>query len=219
MADSERRSGPTPASVAAGIEWDQLMAESLRDTRGSANRWRDGLAALVTVVTAGLVISGPANLDGIAMEWRVPTIALIIGGLLATVVGLIFALRASAGRPRAITFEEFADKYGTRSALHAVDVEFARKDLRKAQRLAIPGLFAIILGTCVWIVSPVPAKTPPAFAEVSTPSEQICGALTSGDGGEIVLAVTGEKDAVHVPFAQIVNMRVVSECTTGRSNR
>ncbi|WP_454810633.1 hypothetical protein [Paenarthrobacter nitroguajacolicus] len=219
MADSERRSGPTPVSVAAGIEWDQLTAESLRDTRASANRWRDGLAALVTLVTAGLVVSGPANLDGIALEWRVPIIALIVGGLFATVFGLIFALQASAGRPRAITFEEFADRYGTRSALHAVDVEFARKDLRKAQRLAIPGLFAIILGTGVWVVSPVPAKTPPAFAEVSTQSERICGTLTSGDGGEIVMAVNGEKVAVHIPYAQIVNMRVVSECAAGRSSR
>lgn len=220
MHDSARQSaGPTPASVAAGIEWDQLTAEGVRATRASANRWRDGLAALITLVTAGLVVSGPANIGGIALEWRVSTLALIIGGLLATVVGLIFALQASAGRPRAITFEEFADKYGTRLALHAVDVEYARKDLRNAQRLAIPGLFAIILGTGVWLASPEPAKTPPAYAEVSTQSERICGQLTSGDRGEIVLDVKGEKDSLHISYAQIHNIRVVPECATGRSSR
>jgi hypothetical protein len=174
---------------------------------------------LVTLVTAGLVVSGPANLGSIALEWRVSTLVLIIGGLLATVVGLIFALQASAGRPRDLTFEQFAAKFGTRSVLHAVDVAFASKDLRKAQRLAIPGLFAIILGTGVWLASPDPAKTPPAFAEVTTQSERICGTLTSGDGGEIVLAVNGEKDAVHIAYAQIENMQVVSECATGRSSR
>lgn len=41
-----------PASVGARQPWNEMAAESLPAVQASAGKWRDGLAALITLVTA-----------------------------------------------------------------------------------------------------------------------------------------------------------------------
>lgn len=214
MSDSVRRPSepPDPGSADIRREWESLTSGSLARMRSTADKWRDGLAGLVTVVTAGLVIAGPDQISGSAPSWRLTIIILMVGGLLLAVAGLVYALRAAAGNPQTLTFEEFQTKWLTRRAVESAEADRSRKALRNAQRLAIPGLVCIVLGTGAWLASPPPKTSPPAFLQVTSGTEVLCGELTSGDGGDLVISVEGRKSPAQIPYRQVQNLRVVSEC-------
>ncbi|MGG5259079.1 hypothetical protein [Phycicoccus avicenniae] len=217
-AQFNRPSGPpTQASSSVQTQWQQLTVQSLPRVRESATKWRDGLAALVTLITAGLVVSGPEKVSDVDEAWRPWLTGTLIGGLVATTVGLLFALRAVAGQPKALTFEEFADKWGSQNALAAADAERARRDLRWAARFAVPGLFALIAGVGLWLLSPTGSAT--SAVEVTSSTERLCGELKSADDQQVRLTVDGESKVTEVKFADVQNMRLVKECDTGRQTR
>lgn len=168
---------PDAAQVEA--EWQKLSAISLPQMRASASRWRDGLAALVTIVTTGLVISGPESVGRLPGAWRWWVAGLLVGGLLVAVAGLLFALMAAAGRPRILTREEFGRTWKTVAALEAHDAKAARTDLRWARWLAAAGILGIVAGTGLWVLSPTAASEPAAQLEVTTATETLCGVLVS----------------------------------------
>ena len=112
-------SGPTPASTAMQAEWERLTAQNLPTVRESAGKWRDGLAALITLITAGLVVSGPENAGDLPTSWQWAVGLGLVGGMLAVLIGLLLALAAAAGVPTTMTFAEFVHRGGSRVVLEA----------------------------------------------------------------------------------------------------
>lgn len=200
-------------------EWQKLMTSNLPQMRTSATRWRDGLAALITIVTTGLVIAGPDNISDLPDAWRWWIVGLMVGGLAAVLGGLFCALLAAAGRPRKLTREVFGTTWKTVAAIEAHDAQAAWKDLRLAQGLASIGMLSIIVGTGVWLLTPAASSDPAAHLQVTTATEVLCGVLDSGDQNLLVVKVDGEKRPVELSYSDVVNLRVVGDCPVARSPR
>jgi len=88
---------PSPSDLKERDRYATLTSESLVTVRASAQTWRNGLAAFITLVTTGVVIEGRDNTAGLTAGWRIVVTALIAGGLALAVVGLWQALAAEAG--------------------------------------------------------------------------------------------------------------------------
>lgn len=205
-------SGPTAESMRLQTEWDALLSRSLADVRQSAGRWRDGLAALLGVVTAAVVLAGPEQFADMVPAWRFSIAGLLLTGLLLTLAALYFALRATAGRPRPLTFEEFVGTWKGSAALDAQDAKDASEDIAKAQTLAGPGIALVLVASVAALVAPAAASSPPALVKVAMADRTVCGELASGDGGQVRVTVAGQSVPEVVPMSEVVNMWVVSDC-------
>src|SRR5262249_53569340 len=108
---------PTRAPTAADIEdrdrFRKLAAGSLADVRAAAEKWRAGLAALVALVTGGLLIRGPEAASDLTTKWRIILTILAGGGIAVAIYGLWRALKAAAGLPQTQQFGEITGRYGS----------------------------------------------------------------------------------------------------------
>ena len=80
---------PTKADLDERDRYAKLTAGSIETVRGSAQAWRTGLTAFITLVTTGVVIKGRDTTADLASGWR-------------AVVTVLDRRRASAGRARAV---------------------------------------------------------------------------------------------------------------------
>lgn len=219
MAELEQppSSGPTPESLRAQQEWVLQQAESLPLVRASAEKWRNGLLGLFTLVTTGLVVAGPEKTNDMVDIWRWGVTGGLLGGLLAVVVGLLLALGAAAGKPARMTFEDFVAAGGDRQLIDAGEAGAAVSTLAKSRLWSVVGIFLLLISLGVWMVSPTPEST--SRVEVTTPDEVLCGELKSGDQGHVRLELEGESQPAVVPFSQVDNLRVVGACDVARLPR
>lgn len=219
MADPAERppaQGPSRDSVTAQSEWRELAAQSLTVVRDAAGRWRDGLVALITLVTAGLVVSGPDKAGDMPTIWQWGVAITLIGGMVAVVIGLLLTLEVAAGTPKVITLEEFRQQ-GGKGQLDLERAQSGAQRLRTARRVAIPGIIAVLLAIGAWLVSPTQAES--SSLEVTTKTEILCGELTGGDQGKITLTLAGESAPATIPYTDVDNLHVVEKCDTARARR
>lgn len=209
-------SGPTPDSLAAQHDWLVLSAASLPQLRASAEKWRDGLAALITLVTAGLVVSGPEKAGDMPAAWQWAVAVGLVGGMLAVLIGLLLSLGVAAGRPEKLTHETFVELGGSKVVIDALEATAGADRLKLARRWAIPGIVAVLLAVGAWLVSP---SQPASSLQVTTSREVLCGALKSGDSGSVALELDGESKNAVIRYADVVNIRVVTSCDAARVPR
>ncbi len=76
---------PTAADLDERDRYARLTAASAETVRRSAQTWRNGLTAFITLVTTGVVIKGRDTTAGLAAGWRALVSVLIVGGLLLAV--------------------------------------------------------------------------------------------------------------------------------------
>jgi len=101
--------------------------------RASAEKWRTGLAALVALVTGGLLIKGPESAAELTTTWRLLLTVLAGGGIALAIYGLWRALKAAAGVPQLIQLDEIVAGHGS-----VLGYDSARQRLR-AMRSTEPG--------------------------------------------------------------------------------
>ncbi len=218
MAEQEQppAAGPSQESVATQAAWQELIADSLEGVRQSASKWRDGLAALITLVTAGLVVSGPDKAGDLQTNWRWVVAGGLVLGMLLVLIGLILILSVAAGTPRELTYADFQELSGDKVAVDALQATAGARRLRFARRLALPGIVLMLFAIGTWLVSPT--KTTPSL-EVTTADTIYCGQLTSGDGGLLKLDLSGEPQPAAIKYADVQNIEIVDSCTIPRSPR
>jgi hypothetical protein len=216
MAEQPPDSGPTPATIAAQREWLVIAAASLPQVRASAAKWRDGLAALITLVTAGLVVSGPERAGDMPMAWQWGVAAGLVLGMLAVLVGLLTALTVAAGIPEQLTYEQFLQLGGTKAIFDSVEAAAGASRLRIARWWAVPGIVGILLAVGAWLVSPVESASP---VQVTTATEVLCGELKSGDQGLVQLKLAGESAPAVIRYGDVVNLDVADKCEAARRPR
>jgi len=218
MAEQEQppTAGPNHESVATQAAWQELTAESLHSVRESASKWRDGLAALITLVTAGLVVSGPDKAGDLPPDWRWGVAGGLVLGMLLVLGGLLLMLAVAAGSPRALTLADFQKLSGDRVAVDALQATASAKRLRLARWLAVPGIILVLLAIGAWLVSPTKAAS---SVQVTTADAIYCGELSSGDGGVLRMDLEGESQTTAVKYAEVHNIAIVASCTAPRSPR
>ena len=96
---------PSLSDIADKEAFAAMVQSSIIDVRASAEKWRTGMAALVSLVTAGLLLKGPESTKGLSTCWRVAVSVLLIGGLALAITGLWRALTAAAGTPTAYDYD------------------------------------------------------------------------------------------------------------------
>ncbi|WP_460650774.1 hypothetical protein [Kribbella endophytica] len=203
---------PTQASVSDAEHWNDVVDRSIDEVRTSAGKWRDGLAAVVAVITGALVIGGPTALKDLTPAFR-----WLVGGFLgvgyaATCVGLLLALRAAAGAPRVAEYREVIHTFLN---VRAAQVAAAKHDaglITAARRFVYAAVVLIWAGLVLWWAAPSAVKQPPAYLKVELAVGTACGKLLSGDQQMVILQVDGEREARRVPLSEVRNLRIVPSC-------
>lgn len=186
---------PTRLELDNAREWPAYQAKGLDDVKSSASKWRDGLGALVTVVTGALVISGPDAIAKVDTPWRYIVTGLIFGGYALTVVGLWWALRAAAGNPTAFKLDDLqSQRISIREREVARAVADAKR-IRDARRIVIVAMVLLWLGTLGWWVAPVETPNDEPFDNqlriVLKDKTDLCGRLLDVDRDVLVVEVAG----------------------------
>jgi hypothetical protein len=190
-----------PAVLAKLAEEGAADLVALRD---SAEKWRNGIAAVTGVVSAGLVFKGSDPVASVALGWRVTLFVLVTAAVLFGVTATYFAIRASAGWPVTARVPVTIDE------TLRVQASYAAK-IRRHQQLATglaTAMIVLLLGSVglMWFL-PRPG-TKVARVE-SVTGQVICGPLVRLDHDEVVVSVF--QTHVVVPRVQV---RALGEATS-----
>lgn len=194
----------------ANDEFAELVEQSLPLVQESAQKWRDGLAALLGLVTAGLFLKGPEQASDIAIPWRAGLTAGVGLGLATALLALWLALRAAAGVPGRATLRDFrrqasAGVGGTLpAALGAV------RSLTWARRLAAAALVLLAGSSIAWWWAPKDDEAPKLTVVVN--GRALCGTLQSEGAGHIVLKTEGKPPLVEVPTSSLDTLAITESC-------
>lgn len=202
-----RPAPPTPADVADRAAYDQLVDSALADVRSSAEKWRTGLAALVTVTTTALLVSGPANASDLATPLRYLVVGALAAGLALAVIGLWLALTAASGVPTLSTYHDLRHHYLSVPQYRTHLATKAAKLLNVARWVVAASLAAFLIGMVSWWLAPTGSRV-----SVVTTDETVCGQLKSGDNQTLRVSVAGESEPRSIPFADVRNVATVSGC-------
>lgn len=171
---------PEPVSDAERAAFAQLARESLPAVRASAQSWRNGLTALVSLAAAGVFVQGRSATADLTTTWRGVVTVLIGGGLVAAGIGLWYALAAEAGgRAAPLTL---ADIHARHASVEAYQVALANRAARRLHRARVAlgvSLALLIAGALVtWWAPATPA--PPASAATSVGDSSGLGRCWTG---------------------------------------
>ena len=124
---------PTEEERAALSEWKLLIETATQEVSESATKWREGLLALVTTASSGLLVIRSTELSTLqgVMFWIV-----LIAWSTASVAGMIgvwYSLSASAGTPIEIDYSTFARDYGSVEGFRIEQSLHIARTLRTAQ--------------------------------------------------------------------------------------
>lgn len=203
-----RTVAPTAESMANRAAFAALVDASLESTRTSAEKWRTGLAALVTLVTTALLLKGPEAANDLGTGWRVTVTVLLGTGLILAVAGLWFALSAASGVPSTTSYDAIIGKYRSVKAFQVAEANTAARQLTVARLAVVAALLLLMAGMFSWWWAPKAAGI--ASVTVTTGNGSVCGELVTADHGEMRLTVAG----TNVP--QVIRMRDIVAMKTGR---
>lgn len=200
---------PSAATVADRDRWQQMADDGLAVAQASAEKWRAGLAAFVSLVTAGLLIKGPEAARDISRDYRLAITILGVGGLLLAVYGLWSALRAAAGNPSLLRYEQVISTHGSIRQYELFTAGKIGDRLRTARRCVAISLALLGATVIVWWWAPVEALDNVAVVHGD---ETTCGQLVSADNGKFVVQVAGASNLIKVRFTDVENVTLKADC-------
>lgn len=208
------KSAPEPVNRAERDAFDALVADALPAVRASAQAWRNGLTALVTLVATGVIIQGQRTTADLPVPWRLAVTLLIGGGLATCILGLWHVLAAEAGtRTSTRTRSSIHERHGSVTAYQVALANAAGRRLHRARNTVAIALALLFAGVVTTWWAPASPKQPPAYLKVTHGTGTTCGTLQSADGGELHLTVSGATAPTVITFAAITNISVVAACS------
>lgn len=176
----------------------------LAAVRGTAEQWRNGLAGLTALLSAGSLLASPALADHLNTGPRLAVAALAIAGLLTLLFGTWRAMDAAFGLPG-------TNDYLTGERLRAWEHEQASAAvaaLTAARRAFLLGLLLTIAAAAAAFWFTPAAST---LTRVQTVTGTFCGQL--GSPGGRAISITGSDGTVHtIPVAQIRSFQQPASC-------
>lgn len=202
--------GPSESDLADRHAFEMLGARSLEATRASAGKWRDGLAGIGGLVIGAILFKGRSDVTDIDAVWKAVVTALIVGGLVALIVGLLLASSAAYATPAPASHDDIRTRFGDlRGYEHALGLTAARQ-LAQARRWILFGLPMLVAAGLVLWWAPSEPKSPPSVQIVtrtSTGTSVICAHRLTADG--TVLRIDGQ---AAIAASDVVLMRSVDHC-------
>lgn len=206
-------SGPDRVGDTERAAFEALVTSSLPAVRASAQTWRNGLTALITLVTAGIVIQGRTGMADLATGWRAAITLLIGGGLAVAVAGLWQTLSAEAGsRADVQTLAGIHARHASVAAYQVALAGIAGRHLRRARVCVAVALALLVSGVVTTWWAPRAARPPAYVRVVDLQGAVVCGAVRSADGGMLRLTVAGAHEPAVVPLSAVRNLAVVARC-------
>lgn len=202
-------SPPTLSDLADKHDFELLARDSLTKTRASAEAWRTGAAALITLVTAGLFIKGPEDVAKLDSDARLALTVILGLGLAVAIIGLWKMLGAAAGTPKVTTLPAMVEEFGSVKGAQIAAADKAATQLKWGQRFVVVALALLITGLGVWWWS---SPAPKHQVIVTEGNKTYCGELQSGDQQTLVIKVDGEKKNREIALGDIENLSVKDEC-------
>ena len=188
-----------------------LVANSLTDVRATAEKWRTGLAALITLVSTALLIKGPENARDLSTGWRLTVTGALALGLVLAVAGLWSALTAAAGVPAMVTLDAVLADHASVKAFRIAQANNALEHLDRARRRVSIGLGMLLFGMLAWWWAPVTQNAP--VLKVTTGGDVVCGEVLSADHGRIQLKVAGEESPRTIALDRVENLAAAMSCS------
>ena len=204
---------PSRSELEERDRYARLTATSLDIVRGSAQAWRNGLTAFITLVTTAVVFQGRDTIAGLAAGWRAAITILIGGGLLLAVLGLWQALAAEAGTDPALqTLRDIRAAHGT---LDTYEVYLAASAARRLQsgRYAVAGaITALLTGIALTWWAPASTPQPSPYVTVTHAHAVTCGLLQDSGASSLHLTVPGSPGPITIPLSQITSLAPTATC-------
>jgi hypothetical protein len=217
VADERSPVARLPGSAPSKIDLDErdrfakVAAGSADAVRASAQAWRTGLTAFITLVTTGVVIQGRNSTASLPVSWRAAAIAAVGSGLALAILGLWQALAAEAGtRPRKETLQEIRASYGSLTTYQAHLADAAAVRLKWGIRAATAAIAALFAGIVITWVAPT-APVPQQALVVVHGGAVICGTLASAPPGQFRLVVS-DRATVTIPISELTSVTAVGAC-------
>lgn len=208
------KSAPEPVNRAERDAFDALVADALPAVRASAQAWRNGLTAFVTLVVAGVVIQGQKTTADLPVPWRLAVTLLIGSGLAACILGLWQILAAEAGtRTSTRTRSSIHEQHGSVRAYQVALANAAGRRLHRARNAVAIALALLFAGIVTTWWAPASPKQPPAYLKITHSNGTTCGTLQSADSGELRLTVSGANAPAVITFAAVTNISIVAACS------
>ncbi|MBB4714568.1 hypothetical protein ACIQNT_25570 [Streptomyces luteogriseus] len=176
------------------------MEDELDRVRAQAENWRNGLAALLGLLTAVGVVKGPDTVQGLSGVAHAMVGLLLLGGLLLAAGGAFFAMRAAFGLPRRRFAEASLEELLTRQRLSTRE---AVRDLRLAIGAGFLALALVTTGIGLTWYGPRAGK--PGVRIVEKDGSTLCGALVGVDAQGVRLRVGGAER--RVPMQRLESVK------------
>lgn len=205
--------GPEPVNRAEKEAFAALVDASLPAVRASAQAWRNGLTALITLVTTSVILKGRDTTADLTTGWRLAITLTIGGGLAAAIWGLWHALAAEAGTRTGVrTLAEIHAQHASVAAYQVALAVTAGQRLRAARNAVAVALALLLTGIVLAWWAPTASATPPAYLEITYLHQTTCGILQSADSGQPRLTTPGAHNPTVIPLTTITNFAVVPKC-------
>lgn len=208
----EPEHGPSSDAAANIAEWKKLVSSSVERTSATAEKWRTGLAAFVTLITSLLILKGPETASKIAEPWNWLVIGLLVVGTACAVVGLWLALEAaSPSNFKDVPYGEVVDKYGSVQAHNVAVASTIIRKLSWAKLWVVLALALIGAGIVAWWVVPPASPTHISVSYTDESKRPLCGVLEDSSNGSITIRPK-DKNTVLVDLANVASIKTVAVC-------
>ena len=201
---------PGPPSTAASRrraeELRALDRAQLQLVRDTAEKWRNGLAALLALITAVGVVKGRGTIDDLAQPAKIAVGALMLLALLAAAAGTVLAMKASFGLPvrRRLTGQvDELDVLRDQQALSAAH------GLRWAIALTLVALGLLAGAVGVNFYGPPADKAKQNLRVITPATGEICGTVDSSAPGTVTLNTSEGRIVIDLGDAVV---RTVAAC-------
>jgi hypothetical protein len=200
---------PTADDLVFAERVKQQFDESLASIRASAEKWRNGLATLLALITAVSLVKGKDTISGLSPWAQYLVGVLLLLGLIFAAVGAWRAMRASFGNPTLVPLAGTALQFSERS------LDAGRQaiiDLALAKWLTVFSLSAVALAVGLTWYLQKPAS-PVAFLQVVRASDHqpYCGELMKGDSTGLTIRHNTD-DVKTYKLEELLSIEVVDHC-------
>lgn len=196
---------PDPDARLWALRASNAPFEELAATRTNAEQWRNGLAGLTALLSAGSLIASPGVADHVLSTWRWLVGLLALAGLLSLLYGTWRAMNASFGLPG----KEIVMTGENLRIWEHDQTSAAIEELAIARRSFAAGILLITAAAAAAFIA-TPAGDEPTV-QVDSRTGTFCGQIVTSRPGTVAIQAH-DGTLFTLVTSQIIRVQPVSNC-------